>query len=96
MTGALPIRRDPWHGACLWKCPLPRRSRTGTRRQSGWTRSGKHQPCGGIDIFRDDGIGMMGAVPVDVIDGFLHAGDDFHGKDEIEVFMAEVIVFDDI
>lgn len=39
---------------------------------------------------------MMGAVPVDVIDGFLHAGDDFHGKDEIEVFVAEVIVFDDI
>ena len=55
-----------------------------------------HEPCGSIDIFRDDGIGMMGAVPVDVIDGFLHAGDDFHGKDEIEVFMAEVIVFDDI
>ena len=37
-----------------------------------------------------------GAVPVDVIDGFLHAGDNFHGKDEIEVFVTEVIVFDDI
>ena len=52
--------------------------------------------AGGIDIFRDDGIGVMGAVPVDVIDGFIHAGDNFHSKDEIEVFMAEVIVFDDI
>ena len=55
-----------------------------------------HEPRGGIDIFRDDGIGVMGAVPVDVIDGFIHAGDNFHSKDEIEVFMAEVIVFDDI
>ena len=55
-----------------------------------------HEPCGGIDVFRDNGIGMVGAVPVDVIDGFLYSGDDFHGKDEIKVLMAEVIVFNDV
>lgn len=45
---------------------------------------------GMLGVFGDDGIAVVRAVAVDVVDGFLQAADGFDGEDEIFVFGAPV------
>jgi hypothetical protein len=39
----------------------------------------------------DDGVGVVGAVLVDVGNGFFERTDDFDGEDEVEVFGGPVL-----
>lgn len=46
---------------------------------------------GGLGVVGDDGVGVVGAVGLDVVDGFIEAGDDFDGEDEVEIFCGPVL-----
>ena len=50
------------------------------------------EACGGGGITRDDAVGVVGAVVVDVRDGFVQSADGFGGKDEFEILGAPVLL----
>ena len=48
----------------------------------------------GGGVVGDDGVGVGGAETLDVVDGFVHAANDFQGQDQVAVFGVPLVVAD--
>ena len=54
-----------------------------------------HEFLGCFCVLGEDAVGVVGAVGIDVIDGFIDTAYDLQGDDEVDVFMMEGFAFRD-
>ena len=54
------------------------------------------EACCGCIVAGEDGVGVVGAVAVDVVDGLFDIGDHLEGDNEIQILCAEIFVLHDI